>query len=78
MDSKSSTSSLSQDSLSGLNALDYAGVVLTGLKSIAGVAPFGSQIQACLDIAQAIVDNVKVRRKHIFIKRLDDSSMLCE
>jgi len=48
-----------KESWNSLSALDYAGVVLKSLKTVAGIAPFGSQLQACIDLAQAIVDNVK-------------------
>ncbi|KLO08695.1 hypothetical protein SCHPADRAFT_908435 [Schizopora paradoxa] len=60
LEAKSSSGSLKvEDWWKNLSALEYAGVVLTGLRTVAGVAPFGSQLQACIDLAQAIVNNVK-------------------
>lgn len=63
LDAKRSSGAMkAEDWRNNLSALEYAGVVLTGLKTVVGIAPFGSQLQACIDLAQAIVNNVKVRR----------------
>jgi len=62
-DTQSSRGSLIVDkSWNSLSALDYAGVVLTSLKAVARIVPFGSQLRACIDLGQAIVDNVKNMR----------------
>ena len=50
-----------EESWVSLNALDYATVVLSAMESVAGMAPFGGQLQACIGIAQTILSNVKVR-----------------
>ena len=40
--------------------LSHALSVLSGLKKVVGLAPFGTQLQACLAIARTIVRNVQV------------------